>query len=717
MKSIFTLLFVLFTSCIFAQHKISGKILTQKGVAISGANVFIEGSYDGALSDENGNFSFETELSASQVLSVTALLYEPLSITILIESDLNQQIKLRESVNVLDAVIITAGTFEAGDRARVSVLKPLDIVTTAGSSGDIYAALQTLPGTQTAGESGRLFVRGGESDETQTYIDGVRVSQPYGASADNLPARGRFSPFLFSGISFSTGGYSAEFGEALSGVLLLNTEGEESKEKTDISIMTVGVGLGNTQKWDKSSLTFNAAYTDLAPYQLIVPQDVDWNRPYQSLSGEAVYRYKFTNGLLKIYGAFDATRFDLNQIRFTENYRVDKRNNNFYFNSSYKGSIGNGWQITTGLGYGNDYNKIGINKDLAKSNEDAAHLKLKFRKSFSDKVKLSFGSDYFITRFGDSYTEFQSTTYKSGFTAAITSVFVETDLMFTKNLAAKVGLRAAHNDLLDAEYISPRISFAYKISKNGQFSVAYGDFSQAPKQDYLKFSEFTSFENEHALHYILNYQYSNGKQTFRAETYYKRYDNLVKFDGTSIGAASNFDNSGSGFAKGVDLFWRDEKSIKNLEYWVSYSYIDSERDYRNFEKQATPSFVANHNLSVVTKYWINGLRSQLSLTQSLSSGRPYDDPNSAAFMSGKTKAYSTLNLGWAYLLSAQKILYFSMSNVLNHQNVFGYEYSSSADSNGDYERQAIRPAAARFVFVGFFWTISDDKKSNQLDNL
>jgi hypothetical protein len=34
---------------------------------------------------------------------------------------------------------------ETGDKARVAVLKPLDIVTT-GSAGNIIAALQTLPG-------------------------------------------------------------------------------------------------------------------------------------------------------------------------------------------------------------------------------------------------------------------------------------------------------------------------------------------------------------------------------------------------------------------------------------------------------------------------------------------------------------------------------------------------------------------------------------------
>jgi uncharacterized membrane protein len=56
-------------------------------------------------------------------------------------------------------------------------------------------------------------------------------------------------PLLFSGISFSTG-YSAEYGEALS-VLLLNTQDEPDQNKTEISLMTVGLGIGNTQKWKK----------------------------------------------------------------------------------------------------------------------------------------------------------------------------------------------------------------------------------------------------------------------------------------------------------------------------------------------------------------------------------------------------------------------------------------------------------------------------------
>ena len=102
-------------------------------------------------------------------------------------------------------VVITAGAFEASDEKKAVILNSIDIVTTAGATADIAGALNTLPGTQAVGEEGRLFVRGGAAYETRTFIDGLFVQNPYNASVPNLPARGRFSPFLFKGTSFSTG--------------------------------------------------------------------------------------------------------------------------------------------------------------------------------------------------------------------------------------------------------------------------------------------------------------------------------------------------------------------------------------------------------------------------------------------------------------------------------------------------------------------------------
>ncbi len=716
----FAIILYFFSTIVFSQNTISGKVLDNKGKPVAGANIYIDGTYDGTSSSEKGEFSFTTTSTGNQTLVVSFLIYETFTAVIDVANYQNQTIKLRESVNVLDAVVVTAGTMESGDKARVSVLKPLDIVTTAGSAGNIIAALQTLPGTNNVGEDGRLFVRGGEADETQTFVDGIRVAQPYGATTNNLPTRGRFSPFLFSGISFSTGGYSAEYGEALSSVLLLNTQDEPDQNKTDIAFMTVGLGLGHTQKWKKSSLSVNTAYIDLAPYQVAVPQDVDWNKAFQSLSGESVYRYNFNSGIFKLYAAFDASRFDLNQesINTVEKTRVNLDNNNLYINSSYKGNLKGKWQITAGASFGFGQNKIKIDSNDLENTENAAHLKFKLRKSFSDRFKLSFGTDYFVTQFDEQFADFNSIGYHSN----IAALYTEADIFFSKNLAAKVGFRLSNNDLLEETAISPRLSMAYKVAKYSQFSIAYGDFTQLPNANYLKFSNDNKFESEKAAHYILNFQFNKNKKTFRAEAYYKNYDNLVKYDSESPTINSSYSNNGRGFAKGIDLFWRDGYTVKNLEYWLSYSYIDTKRDYKNFPKQATPSFVADHTISFVTKYWISDWKSQIGFTHNFSTGRPYDNPNVSKtdvtkFMNGKTKSFNNLSFNWAYLLSQQKILYFSVSNVLGTQNVFGYEYARNPDSNLVYNRREIVPTADRFFFLGFFWTISDNKKDNQLNNL
>lgn len=713
MKTFYTFALLLISFISNAQQTISGTVVDEENKPIIGANVFIDGTYDGATSDENGTFNFQTTVSGNQILVISFLTFETLKSPIDANNCKEKTFKLKESVNTLDAVVITAGSFSAGDKSRVSVLKPLDIVTTAGSAGNIIAALQTLPGTQNVGEDGRLFVRGGEADETQTFVDGIRVAQPYGATTNNLPTRGRFSPFLFSGISFSTGGYSAEFGEALSSVLLLNTQDEADQNKTDISLMTVGLGLSNTQKWKKSSLSVNTAYIDLAPYQVAIPQDVDWNKPFQSLSGETVYRYNFANGIFKAYAAFDASRFDLNQedINLPEKVRVNLNNNNFYLNSSYKGNFGGNWQVFSGISYGYSQNKVSLNALDIKSIEHASHLKLKFTKKLSDRIKLNFGSDYFITKFDEGVND----NFKSGYDATIAAVYTEADIFFSKKFAAKVGVRASTNNYINENSISPRASLGYKISKNSQFAFAYGNFEQAPRQDYLKYSG--EFKTEKAAHYILNYQYVKNSRTLRAEVYYKEYCDLVKYNTDRAQFNSVYSNNGQGFAKGIDLFWRDGNSIKNLEYWVSYSYIDTKRDYQNFSSEVTPSFVATHSASLVTKYWISDWKSQVGFTQQFSSGRPYNDPNQSAFMNGRTKSYSNLSFNWAYLLTQQKILYFSVSNVLGTQNIYGYNYANTPNGSGVYDRKAVIPTADRFFFVGFFWSISDNKKDNQLKNL
>lgn len=717
MNRLITIFIVLIIGSIAnSQTTISGKVMDHKNEPVMGANVYLDGTYDGATSDGMGYFSFITEETGQQTLIISFLSFETKTIIADVAKMNNLQVRLREDVETLDAVNISAGTFEANDNSKVSVLKPLDVVTTASAVGDFVGALQTLPGTSNVAEDGRLFVRGGNADETQIFIDGIRVFTPYSPTANNIPTRGRYSPFLFDGITFSTGGYAAEYGQALSSVLLLNTINEPDQEKTDIGIMSVGAALGNTQKWEKSSLSFNASYINLTPYQAIFKDRNTWETPYQGAQGETVFRQKLDNGILKFYAAFDTAKFELNQddINIEDGVDFKLNNNNFYLNTSYKGVWNHDWTIVSGLSYTFAKNKIGIQTNHIENSENSAHIKLKIKKRFNSRFKLSFGAEQFITDFDENYKENMiDETY--GFSNNISAGFAEADIIFSKDLALKVGLRADYSSVFNTMDFAPRTALAYKTSKRSQVSLAYGHFFQNPNSAVLKFTQ--ELKAQRTSHNILNYQYVNDGKIFRAEAYRKDYENLVKYDTEFEQFNSNFDSTGSGFAQGMDFFWRDNTSIKNVDYWISYSYLDTERNYRNFASAAQPSYATDHNVSIVGKYWIDQWKSQIGLSYGFSSGRPYTDPNTNKFMAERTKPFNSLSLNWAYLLDQQKILYFSVNNVLGFKNINGYQYANSPDVNGKFKRRALTPAADQFFFVGFFWTISEDGKDNQLDNL
>lgn len=714
--SVIVFLIPFFPSFLFAQTTVSGTVTDNKGMPILGANVYLEGAYDGASSYDNGKFSFETSETGTQILTVSYVSFETFKLTDDVSKMKNLKIVLRDDVNSLETVTISAGSFSAGDNSKISVLKPLDIVTTASALGDFVGALQTLPGTTTVAEDGRLFVRGGDANETQIFIDGIRVFTPYSPTTDNIPTRGRYSPFLFDGITFSTGGYSAEYGQALSSVLLLNTIDEPDQEKTDIAIMTVGAGLGHTEKWKKSSLSLNTSYINLAPYIAILPDRNDWQKPFETASGEAVFRQKIGDGLLKIYGAFDTSNFALTQedINQPEGVRFKLNNQNFYTNASYSEMLNDNWSIFAGGSYTYGNTKVGIDEAAVKDVENSAHLKLKLKKRFSNRFKLDFGAEQFITDFNENYDE-PNFAAKLGFNNNISAAFTEADIIFSRKLALKLGVRGEYSELFKEFTVSPRASFAYKTGKSSQLSLAYGDFFQQPENEILKFTN--DLEAERAQHYIMNYQYAANNRIFRAEVYRKKYNSLVSYNDEFPDVNSTFTNNGGGYAQGLDIFWRDNESIKNVDYWVSYSYLDTERKYKNYPIEATPNFANTHNLSVVAKYWIDDWKSQIGFSYQYGSGRTYTDLNQPGFLQSKTESYNSVSLNWAYLLSQQKILYFSINNAFAFRNVNGYQYANTPDANGNFARRELRPAADQFFFVGFFWTISDDGKDNQLDNL
>lgn len=717
MKTLLLLVCFISPFVFYSQTSISGKVTDQKGTPIENANVYLEGTYDGTSTNTEGVFNFTTQETGVKTLVISCISFETFRKKAEVKSLKKIQVKLKEDVNTLDAVEINAGSFRADNTSKATALTALDVVTTAGAMGDLLGAFQTLPGTTTNEDDGRLFVRGGNPNETKIFIDGMLVASPYPETEKNIPVRSRFSPFLFKGMNFSTGGYSAEYGQALSGVLAMKTIDKPDKEQTDISIMSVGVGIGNTQILDKNSLSLNASYINLKPYQYLFPDKNRWIKHPEVYGGELVYRYKLSkNKLLKMYGAYsnmelNFTKKDINYIKEQPFYLQNK---NLYINSSYQSKLNDTWDMFGGLSFTKDNSNTGVQDKKINDYKQSVHLKIKFKKRFSNRFKSSFGSEYFIVNFKENYKN-RYTNFNLGFNNNILGFFAEATVFLSKKLATKTGIRIENTSLLNETTLSPRFSVAYKLGANSQFSLAYGKFYQNPNKNYLKYKPKVTSES--ANHLIANYQYSKKNQFLRVEAYYKKYNNLIKYNSRFITSKTEIKNTGNGYAKGIDFLWRDSKNIKFLNYWVSYSFLDTKRDYKNYPTQATPNFVSKHNASFVGKYWFEKRNTSLSFTYNFASGRTYTNPNIKGFLNEKTKNYHSVNLSASYLITQQKILNISVNNLLGTKNIYGYNYKNKAELNGIYKRQAITSSTRTSFFVGFFWTISKDKKSNQLKNL
>ena len=720
--AIISLLLIIHPALLPGQTKIEGNIYDGKGDPVIGANVFIEGTYAGSSSDTSGFFSFDFNGRGSHILIVKYIGYEDINLPIDVNTDSPElKITLVEASNQMDMITITAGSFEAGGENKRTILKELDIVTTAGATGDIAGVLNTLPGTQTVGEEGKLYVRGGDDYETQTFIDGMRVINPYHTTMPYTPTRNRFSPFMFRGTSFSTGGYSAEYGQGLSSALILSSKEKADQTRTDLTIIPFGIEAAQCLSGEKTSLAGKVGYFNMKPYYAIVPQNIDWVDPPESVDANLVFRNKIgKSGIIKAYGNFTWSTSRMNQysIDNPELKSALKLDNLYgYFNTSYKNSLGKKWSYLTGFSYSKNKDVYSFDTARVDDKTSGGQLKLVFSGDISSHISLNSGMDVFLRDNEFTFSNFgEDFIHTLSFREWILAAFLEADIYITSDLLARLGIRSEYSQLNDSYATDPRISLAYKLGKKGCISFAYGSFRQSPNEELLRI--VNDLGNERSSHYILNYQFINNGKTFRIEGYYKQYENLVKFDPDDLYDPTKYNNRGGGYARGFDIFWRDSySSFKNVDYWISYSFLDTERDYRDFPERSIPVFASKHNISIAYKQFFPKLRSFLSGTYTYASPRPYNDLNTVGFNTGRTKSFHDLSLTIAHMLSENIGLFFMCTNVFGVDNIFGYEYGHIINEDGLFNRRAIIPPAKRFILIGVTITLSKNGVMNQLRSL
>ncbi len=450
--------------------------------------------------------------------------------------------------------------------------------------------------------------------------------------------------------------------------------------------------------------------------------------------------------MFKYYGYLSTTSVgfrnqDVDSLNMKDAFGL--KNLNMYHNISWREKLGKGWKVNTGASYST--NRDNITNELQNTEDQKQVIaddplyayknfnllnkgiyengKVAFEKKIGGLNAIRFGSEYNYSNEKGTYSEYNDSVFTQTVKENLFAGFAETDIYITNNIAAKLGARAEHSQLIDQWNIAPRASLAYKFSDNSQASVAYGVFYEDPERKYLPSINQLHFAE--ATHYIAQYQKISNQRTFRTEVFYKKYKDLFKTDLNNYGTFTAINNNGFGDAKGIEFFYRDKKTIKNVDFWISYSYLDTKRDFLNYPFAIEPSFATKHTASLVIKKFVTNLKTQFNASYTYASGRPYYDINYdyntnsyKIFDEGRTKDYNSLSLSVNYLPSIGKpkaksftVFVFSLTNVLGANNVYTYNYSAN-----NQNKVAVTPPSKRFLYLGCFVSLGIDRTQDNIDN-
>lgn len=726
----------------YSQVKISGKV-TFRNKGVGEVNVTLKNTYDGTTTDAEGNFSFETSEKGSHILTFTHPKYEETEKAIVIDNqNVSFNAELKEQISEIDAIVVSAGSIEASDKKRATaLLTPIDIYTIAGADGQISSALNYLPGVQKVGETGGLFIRGGTASESRIFMDGSLINNYFSNSIPGIAGRDQFNTSLFKGNVFSSGGYSALYGQALSGVLMLESVDlpDQSSYDFGISPIFLSAGFQKLGKDQQHSYGASFSYSLLSLMQKVFNFNTDFIDAPKGLDGNFNFRIKTkSGGILKYYGMYTSNKMGVKSESLEPGYDfslVRLKGQNTYHNLSFRQKFGK-YLLNVGTSY--SFNSSDLNFSTETNEVESGRTTL-----LTDGNYINFKAvaDRKINRISAVRAGFElnNTDEKLNFEAIrknykdlISSVFAETDLGFSNALSAKIGVRAEHSSFLNKNNIAPRFALAYRLADRWTTSLAYGLFYQNPESKYINGPADLGFQK--SQHYVFQLQRGTEGRTLRLEAFYKKYDQLIKTFNITQGNSQNqqtqsaLNNDGYGYAKGIELFWRDNnKTFKNIDYWITYSFLDSKRDFLNYPVSLKPGFAAEHTFSAVVKRFIPEWKLGANLSYTYAKGRPYYDIVSSfedgravnyTRNEGRLKDYNALNLSFNYIPSIGKkdakaftVFVLSISNVLGAKNVYGYNFSVDGARSS-----AVVPPVNTFVFVGAFISFGVDKTQDAINN-
>jgi outer membrane receptor protein involved in Fe transport len=237
------ILFLLLTFAIpmFVFSQTTGKIMgmisdKETGEPLPGVNVVVEGTYLGASTDVDGYYVImnvpvgEYNISSTYV-GYQEVIVQGMRVSVGLTTEIN--FELETTTLVTEAIVILAERERIRkDETNTNIITTSDDIKNMTVRGIQEIAALTA-GVVKQDNSNTMNIRGGRGGESSVYVDGVLVNDPY-----NKEVRIYLPNEAIEEMSVQTGGFNAEYGESMSGIIITTTKSGSQKYSGSVQAIT-----------------------------------------------------------------------------------------------------------------------------------------------------------------------------------------------------------------------------------------------------------------------------------------------------------------------------------------------------------------------------------------------------------------------------------------------------------------------------------------------
>lgn len=568
-------IFLLGCSAVHAQTgRIEGRIVdAESGEPVAGANVVVQGTRLGDVSDALGRYEIRNVPPGTYGLQFLHIGYDTLTVSavqVLASRTIVRNVTLQPSVMMMEGVTVEA-IRESPERYRnlVSVreMTPRSAKRMAGAAEDLFRALQVLPGVLAQSEfDTRLYVRGGRPDQNLTLVDGISVYDPYRL----FGLVTMFNPETVSEVRLIPGGFPARYRDRLSAVLeVTNRSGNQEapfSANLNTSITNANLVLeGKLPGTQRGAWIFSSRRTY---YDLIAARftDVGTFPNFWDIQAKLDVRLSHRDKLqIEWVNSREGTNLVTSQEDFEneeDNYDIDSLRvldaqrqrilgisyDRVYSPSFFSRTIVSHYRNSSRTDFDATFTRarflfsalldlrteeLGIKHEitwqpLARHRIEAGAQWSRLRASNIWQFDTDFPgvilSD--VVRF----TRDAPTTFKTG--AYVQDTFAASD-----HWTLEAGLRLDHSTMVSRSTVSPRLSARWAVGPLTELRFAWGLYYQNPSYETLQGEGFRydlqqvkrlGIRPERAVHYLVGLrQRLSDTWTFHLEGYYKRLTDLL----------------------------------------------------------------------------------------------------------------------------------------------------------------------------------------------